>query len=130
MFLCILCAVRCLLAGVLYNDLVNVFAGDMLATMQLNYEAMFQAGWFIESMWSQMLIIHMLRTSKIPFVQSSASAPVMFFTLSGIIALTIIPFTQLLMRLGLLLCQVGFFGILFLAWCCICFWQLWLKLFI
>lgn len=108
-FMYFVCCPMFVSGGVLYNDLVNVFAGDMLATMQLNYEAMFQAGWFIESMWSQMLIIHMLRTSKIPFVQSSASAPVMFFTLSGIIALTIIPFTQLANALGFVALPSWFF---------------------
>ena len=35
--------------------------------MQAKYAAMFQAGWFIESMWSQTLVIHMTRTPKLPF---------------------------------------------------------------
>lgn len=38
--------------------------------MKLLYIAIFQAGWFVESMWSQTLVIHMIRTPKIPFVQS------------------------------------------------------------
>ena len=32
-----------------------------------------QAGWFVESMWSQTLVIHMIRTPKLPFIQSHAS---------------------------------------------------------
>ena len=30
----------------------------------------FQTGWFIESMWSQTMVIHMLRSPKLPFIQS------------------------------------------------------------
>lgn len=30
---------------------------------------MFQAGWFVESMWSQTLVIHMIRTHKLPNAQ-------------------------------------------------------------
>jgi Mg2+-importing ATPase len=43
-------------------------------------EAMFQSGWFIESLLSQTLIIHMIRTEKIPFIQSRAAAPVLLLT--------------------------------------------------
>lgn len=37
--------------------------------------ALFQTGWFVESLLSQTLIIHIIRTSKIPFLQSRASVP-------------------------------------------------------
>ena len=40
-----------------------------LARLQLTYIAMFQAGWFVESMWSQTLVIHMIRTPKLPNAQ-------------------------------------------------------------
>lgn len=63
--------------------------------------ATFQAGWFIESMWSQSLVIHMIRTPKIPFIQSRASAPVILFTFTGISVLTAVPFTPLGKVLGL-----------------------------
>jgi Mg2+-importing ATPase len=43
-------------------------------------EALFQSGWFIESLLSQTLIIHMIRTEKIPFIQSRAAVPVLFLT--------------------------------------------------
>jgi Mg2+-importing ATPase len=65
------------------------------------YMALFQSGWFVESMWSQTLVIHMIRTPKLPFVQSRASAPVTFLTLTGIAVLTSIPFTPLGTALGL-----------------------------
>lgn len=80
--------------GVLYNDLPLYFSGAQLAEMQFNYAAMFQAGWFVESMWSQTLVIHMIRTPKIPFIQSRASAPLTLLTCTGIAVLTVIPFTE------------------------------------
>lgn len=68
--------------------------------MRWVYEAMFQAGWFVESMWSQTLVIHMIRTPKIPFIQSRASAPVTLLTFAGIAAVTFIPFTAVGRLLG------------------------------
>lgn len=62
---------------------------------------LFQAGWFIESMMSQTLIIHMIRTRKIPFVQSTASPPVILATTSAIAAACIIPFTPLGATVGM-----------------------------
>ncbi len=40
----------------------SVYSGAALEQMQLAYIALFQAGWFVESMWSQTLVIHMIRT--------------------------------------------------------------------
>jgi hypothetical protein len=39
-----------------------------------NYPALFQTGWFVDSLLTQTLIIHIIRTAKIPFLQSWASA--------------------------------------------------------
>jgi P-type Mg2+ transporter len=36
---------------------------------------MFQTGWFVESVFTQTLIIHVIRTNKIPFIESRASWP-------------------------------------------------------
>lgn len=65
------------------------------------YMATFQAGWFVESMWSQTLVIHMIRTPKIPFIQSCASFSVTALTTIGITLLTIIPFTGFGAMIGL-----------------------------
>lgn len=86
--------------GILFNDLANHFTGAELLRMQASYIALFQAGWFVESMWSQTIVIHMIRTPKVPFIQSHASAPVTILTFLGIIVLTIIPFTPLGTLLG------------------------------
>ena len=58
----------------------------------IRFMHLFQAGWFIESMWTQTLVIHLIRTNKIPFIQSRASAAVTVITFAGIAVLTAIPF--------------------------------------
>ncbi len=98
--------------GVLFNDLANHFSGAELAEMQFKYVAMFQAGWFVESMWSQTLVIHMIRTPKIPFIQSRASAPLTLLTFTGIAVLTIIPFTSFGRMLGFVALPGAYFAYL------------------
>jgi Mg2+-importing ATPase len=44
--------------------------------------ALFQTGWFVESIMTQTLIIHVIRTSKIPFFQSRASWPLVATTVT------------------------------------------------
>jgi Mg2+-importing ATPase len=46
-----------------------------------NNPALFQTGWFVESLLTQTLIIHIIRTAKVPFIQSRASAPLIATTL-------------------------------------------------
>ncbi|MDO4505683.1 MAG: HAD-IC family P-type ATPase [Spirochaetales bacterium] len=98
--------------GVLFNDLANHFAGSELEMMQFKYAAMFQAGWFIESMWSQTLIIHMIRTPKLPFIQSRASLPLTLLTFTGIAVLTVIPFTPFGTMLGFAALPASYFAYL------------------
>lgn len=69
-------------------------------TGQALFVSLFQAGWFIESMWSQTLVIHMIRTPKIPFIQSHASLPVTLLTFMGIAVLTAIPFLPFGTKIG------------------------------
>jgi Mg2+-importing ATPase len=42
-----------------------------------NNPALFHTGWFVESLFTQTLIIHVIRTNKIPFLQSRASGPLL-----------------------------------------------------
>jgi Mg2+-importing ATPase len=44
------------------------------------HQSLFQSGWFIEGLLSQTLIVHMIRTKRIPFIQSWATAPVLALT--------------------------------------------------
>ncbi|NLK08138.1 MAG: magnesium-translocating P-type ATPase [Firmicutes bacterium] len=80
--------------GKLYHQLTD-------PALKAMFVSVFQAGWFVESMWSQTLVIHMIRTPKIPFIQSSASLPVAALTFTGILVLTLIPFTGFGAQIGL-----------------------------
>ncbi len=65
------------------------------------HQSLFQSGWFVEGLLSQTLIVHMIRTEKIPFVQSRASKPVIILT-STIMAIGVaLPFTIIGASIGL-----------------------------
>ena len=57
------------------------------------HQSLFQSGWFIEGLLSQTLIIHMIRTKKIPFIQSWATAPVVALTSVIMLIGIALPFT-------------------------------------
>ena len=105
----IICPAVC--GGLMFHQITD-------PAMQALFIATFQAGWFIESMWSQTLVIHMIRTPKIPFIQSHASLPVILLTFTGIGVLTIIPFTALGTMLGLAKLPMVYFGWLGLTIIC------------
>lgn len=59
------------------------------------HQTLFQSGWFVEGLLSQTIIIHMIRTRKIPFIQSWATTPVVALTSLIIVIGIIIPFSPL-----------------------------------
>lgn len=59
------------------------------------HQSLFQSGWFVEGLLSQTLIVHMIRTRKIPFIQSWAAAPVVALTSTIMLIGIAIPFTTL-----------------------------------
>jgi Mg2+-importing ATPase len=65
------------------------------------HQSLFQSGWFVESLLSQTLIVHMIRTQKIPFVQSAAAPPVLILTTVVIAIGIFIPFSSLGASVGL-----------------------------
>jgi len=61
--------------------------------------ALFRTGWFVESLFTQTLIIHVIRTNKIPFIQSRASWPLTLTSLAIVAAgawLTVSPLANTL----------------------------------
>ncbi len=78
----------------------------------------FQTGWFVESLMTQTLIIHVIRTNKIPFIQSRASWPLTATTL-GIMAVGIyLPYSPLASPLGLVQLPQGYWLILLATLLC------------
>ncbi|MFE9254304.1 magnesium-translocating P-type ATPase [Streptomyces sp. NPDC006879] len=84
------------------------------------HQSLFQSGWFVEGLLSQTLIVHMIRTRKIPFIQSRASWPVLVATCSAVAVGLVLPFSPLAEGLGMTALPLGYFPWLFgtlLAYC-------------
>ncbi|UYK97522.1 magnesium-translocating P-type ATPase [Pantoea stewartii] len=64
-------------------------------------QSLFQSGWFVEGLLSQTLVVHMLRTQKIPFIQSCARLPVLLTTMGICAAGILLPFSSLGTLVGL-----------------------------
>ena len=79
---------------------------------QLRFITLFQTGWFLESMWTQVLILHLLRTQRVPLLQSKPSRPVMVVTLLGILLFTVLTFTPVGKLIGLTALPLSYFGFL------------------
>ena len=62
---------------------------------------LFQTGWFVESLMTQTLIIHIIRTNKIPFLQSRASLSLTLTTLAIMAFGAWLPYSPLASSLGL-----------------------------
>ena len=73
------------------------------------HQSLFQSGWFIEGLLSQTLIVHMIRTRKIPFIQSRATWPVIGMTSLVMIIGIAIPFTSFGASIGLQALPLSYF---------------------
>ncbi len=77
----------------------SAIAGDPAATML--FAATFQACWFAESMCTQALFVHLVRTERVPFVQSMADWRVLLLDAGAIVLSILIPFTAVGADLGM-----------------------------
>lgn len=75
------------------SDLLHRFAGGSGVAPDDTYAAaLFHSGWFIESIITQTLIVHVIRTRKIPFIQSCASPWLIVTTLAIILIGSALPY--------------------------------------
>lgn len=81
-----------------------IFSANTLAEQSL-----FQSGWFIEGLLSQTLIVHMIRTRKIPFIQSWATAPVVALTSLVMVIGICIPFSPIAASLKMQALPLSYF---------------------
>jgi Mg2+-importing ATPase len=65
-----------------------------------NNPTLFHTAWFVESLFTQTLIIHVIRTNKIPFIQSRASKALIFTSLVIVAVGAFLPFSPLANLLG------------------------------
>ena len=69
---------------------------------------LFQCGWFVFGTVSQVLVIHMIRTAKIPFTQSRAAMPLLVSTVIVALAALVIAFSTLSVGLDMTALPVSF----------------------
>ncbi|KEF43318.1 MAG: magnesium ABC transporter ATPase [Cyanobium sp. CACIAM 14] len=73
-------------------------------------QALFHTGWFVESLMTQTLIVHIIRTARIPFLQSN---PAPFMALVTVLVMAIgiaLPFTSIGAALGMVALPAAYFG--------------------
>ncbi len=75
----------------------------------VEHQSLFQSGWFIEGLLSQTLIIHMIRTRKVPFIQSWATAPVIALTSLIMVIGILLPFSPFAEALKLQALPLSYF---------------------
>jgi len=76
--------------------------------------AMFQTGWFIESLMTQILVVFVIRTRKVPFFLSKPGIWLIISTILTVLAVLILPYTKLGELFGFTILPWKFFGILLL----------------
>ena len=77
----------------IFDYLTFAYLWFILGANSIEMSSAFQTGWFVESLISQTLVIYVIRTSKIPFVDSIPSLSLVFMTLLVCVAGIILPFT-------------------------------------
>jgi Mg2+-importing ATPase len=82
----------------------HVFAANSPAVQSL-----FQSGWFIEGLLTQTLIVHMIRTQHVPFLESRAATPVIMLTVSIMAFGIYLPFSPLGEHLGMVPLPLSYF---------------------
>ena len=105
--MCYLCPMIC---GGEYSVLSDV--------SKMQFISVFQTGWFLESMWTQVLILYLLRTKKFPIIQSRPSKIVIFITLTGITFFTVLAMTPIGHLIGMTTLPAVYFGFLFVTVFC------------
>jgi P-type Mg2+ transporter len=83
----------------------NVFGAN-----SVEKQSLFQSGWFVVGLLTQTLIVHMIRTQHIPFIQSRAAMPVILLTASIMAFGIYLPFSPLGAHLGMLPLPLSYFG--------------------
>src|SRR4029077_427914 len=68
--------------------------------MKTYYESLFHTGWFVESILTQTLIVHIIRTNRIPFIQSRASLSLTLTTMAVMALGIYLPYSPLSTYLG------------------------------
>ena len=93
----------------------------------VEHQALFQTGWFVESLMTQTLIVHVIRTAKVPFFQSRASLPMLLITATVMGIGMYLPFSPIASSLGFVPLPAVYFLWLFSILTCYCILTQWVK---
>jgi Mg2+-importing ATPase len=83
-------------------------------------QALFQSGWFVVGLLTQTLIVHMIRTQHIPFIQSRAATPVILLTATIMVIGIYLPFSPFGEHVGMVPLPASYFqwlGGILLSYC-------------
>lgn len=82
----------------------------VFSAQTIEHQSLFQTGWFIESLLTQTLIVYIIRTPRVPFLQSNP-APIMAAVSIGVMAIGLaLPFSPLAPALGFVPLPAAYFG--------------------
>ncbi len=101
-----LCPLLC--GGQTYSNITD-------AAIQAQYVTIFQTGWFLESIWTQVFVLYTLRSTKIPIIKSRPSTAFTCITLLGIIIVSVLIYTSFAPVLGLTSLPVWYFACMLLV---------------
>jgi Mg2+-importing ATPase len=82
---------------------------NMFQANTVEKQSLFQSGWFVVGLLTQTLIVHMIRTQHIPFIQSRAATPVILLTASIMAFGIYLPFLSLGEHLGMVPLPLSYF---------------------
>jgi P-type Mg2+ transporter len=98
-----------------FGSISSIFDFATFGVMIWGFDAgahLFRSGWFVESLATQSLVIFAIRTRRVPFFRSRASAPLTVSTLSVVAVGAALPFSPLAHVLGFRALPVAFLGAL------------------
>ena len=75
---------------VLCPDILGGSFGSLSVSNQARFVSVFQTAWFVESIWSQTLLLHLLRSEKMPLTESRPAPGVLGVTVFGISLFTVL----------------------------------------
>jgi len=101
----------------IFDVITFIVMWHVFSANTIEHQSLFQSGWFVVGLLTQTLIVHMIRTQHIPFIQSRAATPVILLT-TCIMAIGIyLPFSPLGEHVGMMPLPMSYFpwlaGILF-----------------
>ncbi|MDO4680416.1 MAG: magnesium-translocating P-type ATPase [Aerococcus sp.] len=99
-------------------ETLGVHYGETTGNMPEHFVALFHAGWFVESLWTQTLVLYALRTPYLPFIESTPTHPLLLITLLEMGVGSLLPFLPIGAWLHLSPLPLTFWGLVVVTAMC------------